>query len=430
MRDFIYYPVVNGLVLMLGFSRELVISSHYGLSPEIDIYVAVTCFHSFFGIQVGNATESVFVSRAGMLPTVAHIRWQLIRFFKDLTFFNLFTIPLILLFCGKILHIIVPGFSESQIQLGEKIIYLIAMSTIASNLSGAFRAALNMQKRFLPGFLAGGIVSGAIILSVVLLEKHIGIIAVPTGLVAGHFLVLAVYIRTWNGAWRSHSKFTQTIQAQDVPSASKAVGALLIAEMIYQCFEVTQRGFSSEIASGTIAAFSYAGALVAVPSALVANPMTIILFPRLAKAFSRRYEEGIHILLRYGGGLFAAGLILAGVIAVCSELIVSAVFVRGRFTTEDSFRTAELLRIMILALPFMSIGDLVRYALYSMAQYRASIYSNTLMWSVLAGAGFLLVPRHGASGLAWATVFAIAAQTISMLIMVFWKRSERLHAAA
>jgi putative peptidoglycan lipid II flippase len=424
-----YYPIINGVVLLLGVARELVVSSHYGLSSEIDIYVAVVCFHQFFGVQVGNATESVFISKAGILSSVALIRDQLVRFFKDLVWFNLMTLPLILIFSGKILHVIVPGFTESQIEKGQSILNLIILSTIAANLSAVFRAALNIRKIFLPGFAAGGIVSVSIILAVFLFEERVGIYAIPAGFVAGHIVVLAIYSMTWYGIWRSQSAECQPKKEfQNIPSLSKAVGIVLISEILYQFFTVTQRGFSSEIAPGTIAAFFYTEVLVAVPSALFATPLSTLLFPRLAKAFSIHYQKGNRMLLQYGGGIFIASLVLAVAVTIFSEFIVSAVFMRGRFTVQDSSRTAELLGIMILALPFMNIGNLLRYALYSMSNYKASIYSNGLMWLVFALVGFWLVPHFGAVGLAWATVVGIVSQTISMLIVIFMKKDDRAYA--
>jgi peptidoglycan biosynthesis protein MviN/MurJ (putative lipid II flippase) len=134
------------------------------------------------------------------------------------------------------------------------------------------------------------------------------------------------------------------------------------------------------------------------------------------------------MLLQYGGSIFIASLVLAVAVTIFSEFIVSAVFMRGRFTVQDSSRTAELLGVMILALPFMNIGNLLRYALYSMSNYKASIYSNGLMWLVFALVGFWLVPHFGAVGLAWATVVGIVSQTISMLIVIFMKKDDRAYA--
>jgi putative peptidoglycan lipid II flippase len=153
-------------------------------------------------------------------------------------------------------------------------------------------------------------------------------------------------------------------------------------------------------------------------------PLSTVLFPRLAKAFAQSYREGSRILWRYGSCLFAASLLVVVGVTLFTDAIVSTVFVRGRFTLQDSFRTAELLQIMVLALPLMSIGDLLRYALYSMSFYRASIYSNVIMWCILAMVGWLLVPDLGAVGLAWATVSALGAQTIAMVIMILLHRRD------
>jgi len=57
------YSLLTGLGLLLGFIRELTVASTFGLSSELDVFVAVMSVQLFFGAQIGNALETAFISR-------------------------------------------------------------------------------------------------------------------------------------------------------------------------------------------------------------------------------------------------------------------------------------------------------------------------------------------------------------------------------
>jgi putative peptidoglycan lipid II flippase len=107
--------------------------------------------------------------------------------------------------------------------------------------------------------------------------------------------------------------------------------------------------------------------------------------------------------------LAMAGLAVILFMIPLAQPIVETVFMRGRFSVEHARLTASILSITILALPFMSVGRLIRNACYARSDYRTPLAGLTVQWTVLAGLGAALVPRYGVSGLAAAMVAGEAA---------------------
>ena len=57
------YSLLTAVGLVLGFARELTVASTFGLSPQLDVFVALIALQLLFGAQIGNALETVFISR-------------------------------------------------------------------------------------------------------------------------------------------------------------------------------------------------------------------------------------------------------------------------------------------------------------------------------------------------------------------------------
>jgi len=94
---------------------------------------------------------------------------------------------------------------------------------------------------------------------------------------------------------------------------------------------------------------------------------------------------------------------------------------RGRFSAADAESTAQVLTILVFALPFTSVYGLVRNAFYSLSDYTTPLYGMVIQLCVIALGCYVLVPRHGVQGLAVASVMAQAAHTL-MLGSLLMKR--------
>lgn len=411
------YSLLSGVGLLLGFARELVVSSHFGLSKELDVYIAMGGFFLFFGPQVGNALEMVFISKTAELNSAAKITQRLMQGLKLLLVVDLIAVGFLLSTSDYLLTWIFPGFSEEQRKLGTLFLIYLSFAIVFANLAGLIRASLNVMRRFTAGMIAGSIISVSGIVAVVGYGDTHGVQALLYGFICGHGIVLVVntviFMRFADFSYRKTKRLHPPL-----PRFWGPVFLVLLVEVLYQAYSMTERGFASTLESGTVSAFYYAWTLITVPSSLVVAPLSTVLYPRLADALVRDRRYGYGLLLRYGGGLFLFGLLNVLVISVASEEIVKLVFMRGRFTLDDAAKTAHILSVVSLNMPFLSVTRLIRYSLYSVSNYTGPCVAQFIGWLTMASAATLLVPRYGIEGLAYSSVMAFGLQGLVMLVIL------------
>jgi peptidoglycan biosynthesis protein MviN/MurJ (putative lipid II flippase) len=400
--------------LLLGFIRELTVASTFGLSSELDVFVAVMSVQLFFGAQIGNALETAFISRIAKQGGAAVVGRSLLPALYGLALVNVGVVVFLLASAGLLLGAIFPQFNVAQQTLGIRTLHVLLVPIVCASTAGLLRGALAILGSFAPGFLAGSIVSLCTILSIVFLSSLLGIDALTLGVAAGNLCVLVLFAvrliclsqpRNWT---RSTGLNTGWFVLWG------AAGTVLIGEFAYSGVALTERSLASWLPSGSIAGFFYASTIVSVPLSLLFIPLTTTTFPRMVEAFGRDPNAGLGLLRKQGMLLLVASVAAVVIVALFAQPIVEVVFMRGHFSSEHARFTASILSITVFALPFMSLGRLLRNACYSLADYRTPVAGLGVQWAMLAGLGFMLVPRYGAQGLAVAMVAGEAATMLTM----------------
>ncbi len=407
------YSLLTGLGLLLGLARELAVASAFGLSPQLDVFVAVLTIQLFFGAQVGNALETAFISRVaseGKTLIVYRSLWPAIY---GLLLVHVGIIGCLVVTGSFLLGTIFPSFDRDQLTLASHTLHALFLPIIFASTAGLFRGALAVLGSFAPGFLAGSIVSCCTIVSVMLFTSSLGIDALTLGVSVGNLGVLTVFAGRLVVLKREVASVTSPALARSADGGWfvlwGAATTVLIGELIYAGMALTERSLASRLPPGSIAAFFYASTIVSVPLSLIVRPVTTMLFPRMVQMFKENVRAGFSALRVPIVGLVtvSAGVVL--LVSLLAEPIVETVFVRGRFSLDHAKLTAAILSVTIFALPFMSVGQLIRNACYSLSDYRSPIVGLAVQWMMVIGLGTVLLPRYGARGLAAALVSGEAA---------------------
>lgn len=414
LREASGYSLLTGIGLALGFVRELTVASTFGLSPQLDVFVAVMSLQLFFGVQIGNALETAFISRVARGGGAASVSRAVQPALCGLLLVNLGVVLFLMGSAGLLLSAFFPHFDGEQEALGVRTLHFLTAPIVFASTAGLLRGALSVLGVFSPGFMAGSIISICSILSISLWSEQMGIDALTLGVAAGNLLVMLLFaIRLVWMTWSAPS--------ESRPSAREgwfllwgAAGTILVGELIYAAVSVTERSLASSLPGGSIAGFFYASTIVSVPLSLLVMPLTAMAFPRLVEAFGQDKSLGFAMLWKQGLLLLAISVTVVACVSVFAESIVELIFVRGKFSLEHARFTASILSITVWALPFMSLGRIFRNSCYALSDYRTPMVGLTLQWLLLAGLGAILVPRVGVQGLAIAIVAGEAATSVTM----------------
>jgi len=415
------YFVFTGIALLLGFARELIVASKFGLSHELDVYVAVIGFHLFLGVQVGNSLESTFVSKVAKLGGAHHISENFIASFYSLLIINAFMAVFLFVFSKDLIAAIFPSFSAHQQDLSIKIMRYLIITIMFANIAGLMRGGLNAMRDFAPGFMSGSVISLSSIVSVFFFADKIGIDSLIFGFVIGNFLVLIFFATRFLRHGEMFNNLNNANLRTYKPKMFYIWGAtaiVLVGECFYQAAAMTERSFASTLKVGTISSFFYATALIMVPLSLIVMPLTTVLFPRMAEAFHRNKQEGIRLLKSTGIMLFLFAIILVLLVSIFADPIIELVYVRGRFSPHDAHRTAAVLSILVFSLPFLSVTRLFTYSFYSISDYRSPVYGHFIHWLLLLLLGVYFVPILGARGLAISSVLSVVLSTTFMFVLL------------
>ncbi len=408
------YSLASGIVILAGLAREMVVASAFGLSEELDVLVAVMGLHLLFGVQVGNALETVFISK--MSSRHGHtIKPHIKQVSIVLLLINAGVLTVLVLGSRPILKLIFPEFTVQQVDTGVRLIQILLFPIACAGLAGLTRGGLTVMGNFVPVLLSGAVVSLSTIFSVLVFADRWGIDALVWGFAAGHFLVLVWFVVMLG---RSPVPSSQKSDVQDqraqIGEWWRPVLIVLIGEIIFQAIVMTERSFASGLGTGKIAAFFYAGAVVAAPLALFTMPVNTTLFPKLARAFHTGYDEGRALLGRYGVLLFGIAFLCSAILTLGAEPLIEIALVRGKFSATDAQTTAHILSVLVWGLPFASAYGIIRNSFYSLSDYQTPFAGYGIKWVALVLCASWLVPSLGVDGLALSSVAAQAADTSVM----------------
>jgi putative peptidoglycan lipid II flippase len=414
LREASGYSLLTAVGLALGFLRELTVASTFGLSPQLDVFVAIMTFHLFFGAQIGNALEMAFISRVAKEGGPASVSRAVKPALCGLLLVNVAVVLFLMGSGGFLLQNIFPRFDAMQATLGVRTLHMLALPIVFASTAGLLRGALSVLGAFAPGFAAGSIISICSILSITLWSESLGIDALTLGVAAGNSLVVLLFgLRL--------VRLTSSRPSESKPSARDgwfvlwgAAGTILLGELVYLAVGLTERSLAARLPSGSIAGIFYASTIVSVPLSLLVIPLTAMAFPRMVKAFGQDRMSGLGMLRTQALLLLCVSFGVVAIVSIFAEPIVELAFMRGKFSLEHARFTASILTITIWTLPFISLGRVFRNSCYALSDYRTPIVGLALQWLLLAGLGAALTPFLGVQGLALAIVAGEVATSVTM----------------
>jgi len=419
IRKYAKYPLISGVVVLLGLLREMTIAANYGLGAELDVFAIVLTLYVFFGMQTSVSFENVFVSEMAHKKTDDITRMiSVVLVVIGIVYVALML--LVYMYSSNYLNLVYPYLTENQLNLANELVAVFVVVIMATVLIGVFKGNLHIKEKFSIGMLGGSFVSFFTIFSVLLFSETYGIMPLAYGYLVGSIVfALVLFLMV-----RSVYSFRFEISLSDIKKSGfiwKALLLLIVGNIFFQLNFTAQRSIASGLEEGAVSALYYSMAIVQVMVAFFVAPLTAVLFPKLKRQFHDNKIAGFYMLKRYVLFFFVFGLIASIIIYVLSKIIVELAFVRGAFTMEDAYRTADLMAILIFLLPFMSVSALVRYGYYSLNDYHMPIIGHLITWLVLVLTAPYFVREYLEKGLGYSIVLSVTISSLILIASLLWK---------
>lgn len=406
---------------ILGLFRDRLLAGTFGASGELDLYYA-----AFRLPDLLFATVASLLSLYALLPVLSKLAPEDMSAFLErslLIFFIAMGIIAAAAWAAApyLLPLLAPGLAGQEIVDLTRILLLQPILLGASNILAALT---QMRQRFLLYSLSPLLYNIGIIGGIVALYPRLGLEGLAWGVVAGaalHALVQVPLLRLAPGAtlaWRGTFAHLGEVLRLSVPrTAALAAGQVSLIVLV---------ALASLLSPGSIAVFTFAFNLQAVPLALIGVSYSVAAFPTLSRLHAAgEYPEFVrHIETALRHIIFWAVPATVLVIVLRAQL-VRAILGTGAFDWAETRLVAAALALFIVSLAAQSLSMLVARGYYAAGNTIKPLVFAALSVLVSVGAGLILV-HFFASWELWRAfleellrVDGIAGTTVLMLALAY-----------
>ena len=386
---------------ILALLRDRILAAQFGAGHTLDLYYAAFRIPDFLF-----ATVASLLSLYALLPVLSRLEQKdpnyLVAFLRDMLwvfFAGMGVIAGVLFFfVPTLVDLIAPGFIHDPASHAQLIllIRILLLQPIFLGASNTLAALTQLRHRFVLYSISPLLYNLGIIFGVVFLYPRIGIAGLGLGVVLGAFMHMALQMPFFFS-----EKSTVKLPFKEVMRNLKEVLLLSVPRTLAlaagQISLLAIVAIASFLSSGSIAIFTFAFNLQAVPLTIIGVSYSVAAFPTLTRLYAagKMSEFAQHIEAALRHMLFWSIPATVFVIVLRAQL-VRVILGAGAFDWSATRLTAAALALFVISLVAQSISLLIARAYYAVGNTRKPLYRGVIDIVVSIGSAILLVSLfHG-----------------------------------
>lgn len=381
---------------VLALLRDRIFAHAFGAGHALDLYYAAFRVPDLvFTLVASLVSAYVLIPRISGMERDA-VRKLLSESASFLVIFGGLVCVVLVTYMPHVLSFLFPGLATPADEAGFVLLArILLIQPILLGVSGVVASVTQVHRRFVIFALSPVLYNIGIILGAAFLYPRYGLPGIGFGVAFGAAAYLAVHIpvvmeagvlpRPCLPALSSMFPIVRDSVPRSLALGMNAVTALVLTAL------------ASKIATGSIAVFTFASNLEAVPLALFGSSYAVAAFPALSEASaSARNDEFSNILSAGARHIILWSLVSFGLILVLRAHIVRAVLGTGAFDWDATRLTAALLAVLAFGLAADGLRLLFSRALYAARQsWRPLLYQIAGgALTVLLAFAFLALPER------------------------------------
>ncbi len=303
------------------------------------------------------------------------------------------------------------GLAPEARHLVVQLTLLLLPLVVAQALSAVVAASYNATGRFTLPAAAAGLRHIVALLVIILLSRRWGVLALPTGFVAGAAFQLGLLVLCWRQL-DIRIEWTFRVVEQFRRSLRLAVPLILGTVALYLAILVT-RYLASWLPPGSVTILDYASRITSAVMEVLTSGVLLVILANWSRLVQRASARMLYERLRQAVVLvmFVVMPVLAILFALRGQA-VTLLLGRGEFDATLTSATASIFAVLLLGLPLDIIGRiftrlfLVRQATWVMGTAAA------VRLALVTALSLALMGRFGLHGLAAAESIGIAVVTV------------------
>jgi putative peptidoglycan lipid II flippase len=414
---------------LLGLVRQVIISSMFGTSGDLDAYMAAARIPEMvFLVVAGGALGSAFIPTfaATLARGNTQAGWRLASGVVNTVLIVLTVLAAIAAFLAPTLVrvIIAPGFSPAQQELAADLLRLMLISSVVFGASGVVMGVLNAHQHFFLPALAPSLYNLSIILGALLLGPRLGVKGLAIGVVAGAGLHLLVQVPA---LIRYGVRYLPVVDLADagVREVGRLMAPRVVGTAIAQLNFVVNNSLASSMGEGAVSAINYAWMLMLLPQGVFAQAVGTAAFPTFSDQAARgEWSEMRGTLAATLRAVFFLSLPATAGLVALGRPIVGLLFERGAFAAASTEAVTWALSLFALGLVGHAGLEIVARAFYALHDTFTPVWVGAVAVGLNVGLSIGLSRAFGVAGwpphagLALANAFATLVELALLLGLV------------
>lgn len=408
--------VATLLSKVLGFSRDLALSSTYGAGVVSDAYlmalsIPTILFVGSFCVAIQNTYMPLFTEtdkdkgREESLKFTSNVM-------NIIMILSIIVIGLGLVFTEPLVKVFAMGFEGERLALTVQFTRIMLFSIGIVCITYVVKAYLEIHDNFLITGLMPLPYNIAIIASI-LLSKKLGLNTLAYGTVIAFFMQFIVLIPF---ACKKGFKYRPRVDLKDekIKKMALLIVPVLIGASVGQLNSMIDKNLASTLAEGAISAINYAYKLNIFVMGMFVASITSVIYPLFARLTSDKNMEKLKETLSTSVNSVTLIIVPVSIGAfILARPIIELLFERGEFTHKDTIVTAQVLACYAVGMLASGIRDILVRVYYSLQDTKTPMKNSVLCVVFNIVFNLLLIKYLKAPGL------ALASSISAILAVVF-----------
>jgi len=395
--------IITYAIKLLGFFKESLIASQFGLSELIDTYLLAMILPALIQSVFLSSFSNVFVPNY----VKALKQKEDIPSFQTSCVILTVSIGLVLLVVSffsfqPFLETIFPGHEQNYYELITKQFYFLIACIPFWAVSSLLTGMLNIENEFRFSTLSSIFIPLITIVNIYFFIDFFGetVLAVSTLLGTVFSFVYLIIVNFYKKLLHlgkpdfKNSNFTLMLRQVPYKMSSSLFTSLIPTVDNY---------FAAKLIVGSIAAISFGQKIPAFVLGFSMVGLGTVLLPHFSKLvdtdIKRAYLE-LFKILKY---LLIGSLVIVGILIIFSPEIVQLLFERNEFDSEDTMVVARIQQILLAYVPFYLCGNVLVKFLTSINKNKFMAQMSTINFIANGFLDYFLFQEFGVNGIVMST---------------------------
>lgn len=422
LQNFFLVSGVTLITSILGFFKESIVASFYGLSLELDTFFVAILIPGVINTVFLGSFKSVFIpnyiielNQKGNIGAFQSTSLVVTTVVSAIFIFIAF------LLTDTFLEILYPNKSLEFYQMVKTQLYILLPAIFLWGMTSITGALLNVNDEYRLSSFSGIFTPISILLAIYFFNDSKSDTLLAWGTLLGAFLSF-VYLVLIASKKKIIVLGKIHFNNENIKIAFKQIPAKISSGFLTAMNSVVDQFFAAQLLVGSIAALNYGLKIPAFASSLLLAAFSTVLLPYFSKTVINNRKLAFDNLFKNLNWLFL-GLIIVTIIGILfSEYVVTLLFQRNEFTEQDTKIVSTIQKIFLAYIPFKITGMV-------MVNFATSINKNSIMAYIALIAlilniilDYVFMKFYGVFGIALCTTIVTF---IKSLIMYFYLRKLR-----